>query len=50
MQNWPWSAVYETPVFDSATGGFVDVDGGDPLEKASVGHAARESGTVDSGK
>ena len=31
LQNRPWGAVYETPVFDSATGGFVDVDGGHEL-------------------
>jgi hypothetical protein len=33
LQNWPCCAVYETPVFDSAAGGFVNVDGGPQLIK-----------------
>jgi hypothetical protein len=37
LQNWPCCAVYETPVFDSAAGGFVDVDGGTHLKKQRSG-------------
>jgi hypothetical protein len=33
LQNWPCCAVYKTPVFDSAAGGFVYVDGGPQLKK-----------------
>ena len=33
LKNWPWGAVYETPVFDSAVGGFVYVDGSTHLKK-----------------
>ena len=33
LQNRRWGAVYETPVFDSAAGGFVYVYGGTYLKK-----------------
>jgi len=33
LQNRPWGAVDKTPVFDSATGGFVYVYGGTDLKK-----------------
>jgi len=41
LQNWRWGGVYETPVFDSAAGGFVDVDGGTHLKKHRWGILSR---------
>jgi len=38
LKIWPWGSVYETPVFDGATGGFVDVDGEAHLKFLHVGH------------
>jgi hypothetical protein len=37
LQNGPWGAVYETPVFDSAAGGFVNVGGRTHLKKHRPG-------------
>jgi len=55
LQNWPCGAVYETPVFDSAAGGVVNVDEGPQLKKQqsatlSLFGLGRDNGRIDSEK